>query len=216
MNLNSQELRPFLCYLLFKMTKRQHVQNFRIDQLHKIFRKIEEKNSEPWFLKLILLFKEFNSNIDIPIPSNISFLNCFRCPDQKFYNFIQFVQKNQIFDKNKNEKELFLPQQLPTENWKNSKEKINIKKRKLNEDTVVPSSKTIFNENETKKDFLFEKNETIVIDQISSFSQFLNYFEKIVIPNRIGSAFNNKYLVKVLSLDPTNIGMKTEENKYQK
>ncbi|RGB31764.1 Mis6-domain-containing protein [Rhizophagus diaphanus] len=170
-------LRPFLCHILYLMTRREHVKPYRIRKLIDLRTRF---GPEPHLLGLLTLFKDFFPNlvtIRIPPIKNATF----KCPDVEWFHLFNQIQRKWNYNIMNN----------PI--TRSSSFKPTAKRRKLDH-VEIPKACTF---NATRN--------SITLEEIMNIESLASSIDKIDLPSQLASVLENRMLQHIVVCNPEKV-----------
>ncbi|PKY44091.1 Mis6-domain-containing protein [Rhizophagus irregularis] len=171
-------LRPFLCHILYLMTRREHL----IDE-YNFFNRIDLRTRfgpEPHLLGLLTLYKDFFPNlvtIRIPPIKNATF----KCPDVEWFQLFNQIQRKWNYNIMNN----------PI--TRSSSFKPTAKRRKLDH-VEIPKACTF---NATRN--------SITLEEIMNIESLASSIDKIDLPSQLASVLENRMLQHIVVCNPEKV-----------
>ncbi|CAB4481766.1 unnamed protein product [Rhizophagus irregularis] len=170
-------LRPFLCHILYLMTRREHVKPYRIRKLIDLRTRF---GPEPHLLGLLTLYKDFFPNlvtIRIPPIKNATF----KCPDVEWFQLFNQIQRKWNYNIMNN----------PI--TRSSSFKPTAKRRKLDH-VEIPKACTF---NATRN--------SITLEEIMNIESLASSIDKIDLPSQLASVLENRMLQHIVVCNPEKV-----------
>ncbi|XP_021140634.2 centromere protein I [Columba livia] len=185
--LQEEKMCPFVCHLLYLLTRKENVKPFRVRRLLDLQAKM---GTQPYLQALLSLYKLFCPElVTITLPRKMKAY--FRDPEGPWKAAINTVrQRNQ--ENTQVARPLFLGTAQPQS-----------QKRKWNTQISIPASsrnKINFEEDREKKCIdLHSTNESFPVEQLQTFSQLLQNIHRLEFPSQMGSVLTNPLLLHYMN-----------------
>ncbi|XP_008634407.1 PREDICTED: centromere protein I isoform X1 [Corvus brachyrhynchos] len=185
--LQDEKMCPYVCHLLYLLTRRENVKPFRIRRLLNLQAKM---GMQPHLQALLSLYKLFCPElVTITLPGKMKIY--FKNSDGPWKAAITAVrQRNQ--GTSPLSQTVFLGICQPQS-----------RKRKWNAHLVIPASSTNTNNLEEDKDKnhvnLYNSNESFPVEQLRTFPQLLQHIHCLEFPSRMGSVLTNPLLLHYMN-----------------
>ncbi|XP_009995375.1 PREDICTED: centromere protein I [Chaetura pelagica] len=185
--LQDEKMCPFVCHVLYLLTRKENVKPFRIRRLLDLQAKM---GMQPHLQALLSLYKTFCPElvtINLPRKTKTYFKNA-EGPWKAALNTVR--QRNQ--GKSPVSQLLFLGTAQPQS-----------RKRKWNTQLVIPAcstNKNALEEDRAQKSVdLYSRNESFPVEQLQTFSQLLQYIHHLEFPSQMGSVLTNPLLLHYMN-----------------
>ncbi|CAH2315645.1 centromere I [Pelobates cultripes] len=179
--LQDDKLCPFLCHLLYLLTRKDHVRPFRVRKLLDLQSK---KGSYPPLLGLLSIYKIFCPEmVSFSMPSR--FKNYFKGNHYLWTSELRAVIKRNAGDPTVDNK-LNLGDRRPT---------TNLRKRKWNRDLSPSVCSNMWKSVPGTIDHVMSSNETFPLEKLQTFPQLLENIHRLELPARMGSVLKSPLLL---------------------
>nr|XP_006811369.1 PREDICTED: centromere protein I-like [Saccoglossus kowalevskii] len=189
--LDSDILCVHICRLLYLMTQRGDVKQYRVRKLLDIQSKV---GVQPHIMALLSVYKLYSPNM-VTVSSRIGNQSYFKQSDQKWAQIIHLVQeKNKRLNEDEDEAE--------DANEPSSRALDVHQPRKRRKLDVIPVLETIDRNERVPQSVKSLRKRMVPLEQIENFKQLLQNIDVVVLPNRIASILQSPHLYHVLTLFP--------------
>ncbi|NWU60225.1 CENPI protein, partial [Pterocles burchelli] len=185
--LQDERMCPYVCHLLYLLTRKESVKPFRIRRLLDLQAKMGMQSHLQALLSLYKLFRPDLVTINLPGKMKTFFKNS-EGPWKAAINTVR--QRNQ--ENFPVSRPLILGTAQPQS-----------RKRKWNAQLIIPASSTNKNilENDREKNCvdLYSTNESFPVEQLQTFSQLLQNIHRLEFPSQMGSVLTNPLLLHYMN-----------------
>ncbi|NXH78519.1 CENPI protein, partial [Hydrobates tethys] len=185
--LQDEKLCPYVCHLLYLLTRKENVKPFRIRKLLDLQAKMGMQSHLQALLSLYKLFCPELVTITLPGKTKTYFKN----PEGPWKAAI-----NTIRQRNQGNSPVSQPLFLGTAQRQS-------RKRKWNTQLIIPVSSTNKNNSEEDREKkcvdLYSMNETFPVEQLQTFSQLLQNIHCLEFPSQMGSVLTNPLLLHYIN-----------------
>ncbi|NWS76266.1 CENPI protein, partial [Crotophaga sulcirostris] len=185
--LQDEKMCPYVCHVLYLLTRKENVKPFRIRRLLDLQAKV---GMQPYLQALLSLYKFFRPElVTITLPGKTKIF--FKNPDGPWKAAINTIRQ-------RNQKNSAVPQPLIF-----STAQVQSRKRKWNTQLLISASSA--NRNISEEDrgrdrvSLFSVNESLPVEQLKTFSQLLQNIHCLEFPSRMGSVLTNPLLLHYMN-----------------
>ncbi|XP_007889239.1 centromere protein I [Callorhinchus milii] len=179
--LQIDKLCPYICHLLYLLTKKEHVKRFRVKKLIELQAK---KGMQPHLVALLLLYKIYAPQfVYLALPAK---LKNFQVSNSHWKKAIEIVQNNGY--RRLSEAPVVIDLTMPL---------IRKRKRKINSE-MIPVISSVSHTQDLSVELMLQSG-SFPLEQLRTFSQLLQNFDRIEFPAQMGSVLRSPLLLHYIN-----------------